>query len=54
MWHLVIHCLTCFRQNLSKAVIAGVATWKIAAAAVGSVGLVFAAGADLGYLANRP
>ena len=34
--------------------IAGVATWKIATAAVGSIGLVFAAGAGLGYLANRP
>ena len=40
------HELATIQGGFIPAVIAGVATWKIAAAAVGSVGL--------GYLANRP
>ena len=46
--------LASIQGGFIPAAIARVATWKIATAAVGSVGLVFAAGADLGYLANRP
>ena len=40
------HELATIQGGFIPAVIAGVATWKIAAAAVGSVGLVFAAGAS--------
>ncbi len=48
------HELATIQGGFIPAVITGVATWKMAAAAVGSVGLVFATGAGLGYLANRP
>lgn len=48
------HELASIQGGFIPAVNAGVATWKIAATAVSSIGLVFAAGAGLGYLANRP
>ena len=51
---LTDHELATIQGGFIPAVVAGVATWKIATAAVGSIGLVFAAGAGLGYLANRP
>ena len=40
------HELATIQGGFIPAVIAGVATWKIATAAVSSVGLVFAAGAS--------
>ena len=48
------HELASIQGGFIPAVSAGVATWKIAATAVSSIGLVFAAGAGLGYLVNRP
>ena len=48
------HELASIQGGFIPAVIAEVATWKIAATAVSSIGLVFAVGAGLGYLANRP
>ena len=48
------HELATIQGGFIPAVIAEIATWKIATAAVSSIGLVFAAGAGLGYLANRP
>ncbi len=38
------HELATIQGGFIPAVVAGVATWKIATAAVGSIGLVFAAG----------
>ena len=46
------HELATIQGGFIPAVVAGVATWKIATVAVGSIGLVFAAGAGLGDLAN--
>lgn len=42
------HELASIQGGFIPAAIAGVATWKIATVAVGSVGLVFAAGAESG------